>query len=101
MKAKLLLAAMGAAALVNLYPTAGVVTNIDGDTATVTRCSGFKYTIEAEDLLPGDIIAMIMHDNYTPETIADDKPILTRYVGTPSMFQEVFENAMYEFYFGS
>lgn len=100
MKTKILCAAMAAAATINLYPTAGVVTECNERGAVVTTSTGFSYQTTIDDGAPGDVVAMLMHTNGTPETIRDDAPIMSHYVGTLSMLQSVFEDAVYDIYFG-
>ena len=69
--------------LLGLYPTSGVVTevNYDTDLVTVELQSGHLYQFYgAEDWVEGDIAAMIMNDLGTPE-VYDDEIISVRYVG--------------------
>lgn len=67
-----------------IYPTAAVVTAVDyeTDTVVVEKATGFVYTFEGvEDLMVGDVMALLMYSNGTPETIADDIVISARYSG--------------------
>lgn len=66
-----------------LYPTAGIVTQVDRltDLVTVTLQNGHSYQFSGtEDWMEGDICAMIMFDRYTP-VITDDMIVSVRYVG--------------------
>jgi len=69
-------------ACVQLYPTAGVITAADTDTATVTTVHGHTYAITNTDCdyYIGDAVALIMTDNGTPDG-ADDAVIMARYIG--------------------
>ena len=66
-----------------IYPAAAVVTAVDyeRDVVTVERASGlFSYEFEGvEDLMVGDLMALVMYSNGTPHTIADDIVISARY----------------------
>lgn len=83
-----LLRAAAAAAMVTyaaaaMYPTAGVVTAAGPDTAEVRLYTGghiVSISNADADYAPGDVVALLMHDNATPET-ADDVPIIARYIG--------------------
>ena len=69
--------------LLGLYPTAGIVTQVDraADLVTVTLQNGHEYQFSGtEDWLEGDIAAMIMFDRFT-QIITDDMIISVRYVG--------------------
>ena len=66
-----------------IYPTAAVVTAVDYETGIVTveKSTGFVYTFEGvEDLVVGDVMALVMYSNGTP-TIEDDVIISARYSG--------------------
>ena len=84
MKARLIASVVGLAtyACVTIYPTAGVVTATDLEAATVRTVHGHEYTISNDgcDWYPGDAVALLMHDNATPE-VADDVPLMARYIG--------------------
>ena len=70
-----------------IYPTAAVVTAVDYDLdlVTVEKATGFVYEFYGvEDLCVGDVMAMLMYSNGTPETIADDIVISARYSGYTS-----------------
>lgn len=72
-------AATPAAAAV--YPAAMTVTEIRGDVVTLETATGHAYQITgAEDWTRGDVAALIMDDNSTPE-ITDDRIIDARYSG--------------------
>lgn len=69
--------------LLGLYPTSGIVTDIDcsADLVTVQLQNGHMYQFySVEDWAEGDIAAMIMNDCGTPE-VYDDKIVSVRYVG--------------------
>lgn len=67
-----------------IYPDAMVVDEIDkeNDIVYIKTCAGNIYSFYGvEDWMVGDIVAVIMSDNGTPETITDDIIITTRYAG--------------------
>lgn len=82
LKAKLFAAGIVTYACVSLYPTAGIVTSADLETATVRTVSGHTYEITNTDCdyMVGDAVALIMTDNATPEC-GDDVVIMARYIG--------------------
>lgn len=74
------------------YPNAGVVVGLDfeQDLVTISTGSGLLYEFYGiEDLYMGDIIAVTMDDNGTPETVLDDKIIDSKYAGYTDLFDEV------------
>lgn len=74
------------------YPNAGVVVGLDfgQDLVTISTGSGLLYEFYGiEDLYMGDIIAVTMDDNGTPETVLDDKIIDSKYAGYADLFDEV------------
>lgn len=74
-------AAAAIAATTTFYPATMEITNISGDVVTMETATGYIYEmIGAEDYFPGDLVALIMDDNGTPE-IDDDKIISARYAG--------------------
>lgn len=83
LKAKLFAAGIVTYACVSLYPTAGVVTSADLDTAMVRTVHGHVYEITNTDCdyYVGDAVALIMTDNATPNDLTDDTPIVARYIG--------------------
>lgn len=83
LKVKLALAALTVVAgMSTLYPTAAVVTDITDDVVTVETSTGFLYQYTGgDDDMVGDMVAMIMYNNGTPETILDDIIISHRYTG--------------------
>ena len=95
MKAKILLAALGAAALTQVYPQAGVIVDRQDITATVRTCTGFEYTVTGDDWCMGDVCAMVMQ-RAGGDGIADDVVIDSAYVGTVDMFVTTFMDAMVE-----
>ena len=63
------------------YPATTVITNISGDVVTMETATGHVYEMTgAEDYMTGDLVALIMDDNGTPE-ITDDKIISAHYAG--------------------
>lgn len=77
------------------YPNAGVVVELDKekDLVTISTGSGLLYEFYGmEDLCVGDIVAVIMDDNGTPDTVLDDKIIDSKYAG----YAELFETAELE-----
>ena len=67
----------------SIYPKAMAVIDVSGDRVTARTCGGLEYVFRAEDtdLMPGDLIACIMDDNGTPETVLDDAITEFRYSG--------------------
>ena len=64
------------------YPTAAICTAINGDCVTVETATGIVYSYYgADDNFTGDLIALTMDDNGTPETVLDDKVVDARYCG--------------------
>lgn len=85
---KTLLLTLGiAAALHGTYPAAGIVTGVvDGgpafdDIVVVTTAAGHTYIARSDDLQIGDIVAMTMDDNGTPNDVRDDVVTALRYSG--------------------
>lgn len=73
------------------YPNAGIVVALDEvqDLVTISTGSGLLYEFYGiEDLFVGDIVAVTMDDNGTPDTVLDDKIIDSKYAG----YSELFEN---------
>lgn len=67
-----------------LYPNAGIITEIDeaNDIVYFTDFSGNIWSFYGiEDLLEGDIVAVIMADKGKPEYIYDDEVVDIRYIG--------------------
>ena len=63
------------------YPATMEITNISGDVVTMETSTGHVYEMTgAEDYMTGDLVALIMDDNGTPE-VTDDKIISARYAG--------------------
>lgn len=57
------------------YPSAGYVVDIDIDRDTVTfeDADGYLWEIDGvEEWEPGDLAALLMHDNGTPDSVEDD-----------------------------
>lgn len=90
MRAHLFKAAAAAAvityATATMYPTAGVVTAAGPEVATVRLYTGpegsaVSITNTDADYMPGDVVALLMHDNATPDDLTDDVPLMARYIG--------------------
>ena len=65
----------------NLYPTCGVVTEVNSTEMTFADFSGNLWTVlDPQDYAEGDRIAAIMDDNGTP-IIYDDIVVSTKYCG--------------------
>lgn len=67
-----------------IYPNAGIITELDyeNDIVYFTDFSGEVWSFYGiEDLLEGDIVAVIMQDKGKPNYIWDDAVIDIRYVG--------------------
>lgn len=67
-----------------IYPATAIITHVDypTDTVVVETASGFTYSFEGiEDLVEGDVMSLLMYNNGTPWSIADDEIISARYSG--------------------
>lgn len=67
-----------------IYPATMVITAVDYETdiVTVENATGFIYEFEGvEDLVPGDVMSLVMYNNNTWWTIEDDWVISARYSG--------------------
>ena len=66
----------------NIYANAGVVTEISGQTVTMTLQNGHMFDFEADDgdWFIGDLVVATFDDNAT-ETITDDIILDARYCG--------------------
>lgn len=67
-----------------IYPETGIVTNVDYDKDIVTfEChNGNRFTFSGtEDWYEGDIVAAIMYNNFTKNSVYDDKILSTKYCG--------------------
>lgn len=72
------------AAVGTIYPTTGVMISAD----TFRTASGLEYVYEyTEDIIEGDIVSVIMFDNFTPEDVRDDLIIAIRYSGVASDYE--------------
>ena len=77
----------------NTYPktTICLAVNHKADTVTVADCNETEWTFAGcQDFEEGDLIALIMNDNGTPDTIWDDTIITARYSGGTNLFDEVY-----------
>lgn len=94
MKKKMLsvIAAAGLMAAGTIYPTTCIITTCDtqNDLVTMSTATGFLYQIEGvEDNAEGDIMSVIMFDNFTPDDITDDIILAHRYSGTTGQFNRI------------
>lgn len=67
-----------------IYPSTMVITHVDyfTDTVIVETSVGFRYDFQGvEDLIPGDVVSVVMYNNGTPWTIEDDQVVSARYSG--------------------
>lgn len=79
-----------------IYPSTMVITHVDyfTDTVIVENATGFQYHFEGvEDLIPGDVVSVVMYNNGTPWSIEDDEVVSARYSG---FVIEDFHNAYTE-----
>ena len=77
------------------YPTAGVIIDLDekSDLVTFSTGSGLLYSFYGiNDYAEGDIVAAIMDDNGTPDSVLDDKIASVRYAGWAGLFEEICDN---------
>lgn len=82
---------------ITMYPktTICLAVNHQTDTVTVADCNGTKWTFNGcQDFEEGDLIALIMNDNGTPDTIWDDTVVTARYSGGTNLFDEVYNERM-------
>ena len=84
-----------------IYPSTMVITHVDyfTDTVIVENATGFQYHFEGvEDLIPGDVVSVVMYNNGTPWTIEDDQVVSARYSGfIKEYIQNVYlDNLVYE-----
>lgn len=76
--------AKAAAPQSSIYPNAMIVDEIDraADVVYIKTCTGLVYSFEGvEDWMIGDLAAVIMDDNGTPENVKDDIILDIRYTG--------------------
>lgn len=77
----------------NTYPktTICLAVNHQTEVVTVTDCNGTEWQFNGcQDFEEGDLIALIMNDNGTPDTIWDDTVVTARYSGGTNLFDEVY-----------
>lgn len=84
-----------------IYPSTMIVTHVDcfTDSVVVENSTGFVYSyFGVEDIIPGDVVSVVMYNNGTPWTIEDDQVISARYSGfIKEDIQNVYlENLVYE-----
>lgn len=78
---------------ITMYPktTICLAVNRQTDTVTVADCNGTEWQFSGcRDFEEGDLIALIMSDNGTPETILDDKVLTARYSGGTNLLERVY-----------
>ena len=78
---------------ISLYPKTAIclAVNRQTDTVTVADCNGTEWQFSGcQDFEEGDLIALIMNDNGTPDTIWDDTIITARYSGGTKLFDQVY-----------
>lgn len=78
---------------ITMYPktTICLAVNRQMDVVTVADCNGTEWTFaDCQDFEEGDLIALIMNDSGTPDTIWDDTIITARYSGGTNLFDEVY-----------
>lgn len=78
---------------ITMYPktTICLAVNHQADTVTVADCNGTEWQFSGcQDFEEGDLIALIMNDNGTPDTIWDDTIITARYSGGINLFDRVY-----------
>lgn len=66
-------------------PDAGIVSDLDfkNDLVTISFSSGMLFDFYGiDDLMVGDIVAVTMDDNGTPDYVMDDKTINIKYAGS-------------------
>lgn len=76
--------AKAAAPQSSIYPDAMVVDEIDraADVVYIKTCAGLVYSFEGvEDWMIGDLAAVIMDDNGTPDNVKDDIILTVKYAG--------------------
>lgn len=79
---------------ITMYPKATIclAVNRQTDVVTVADCNGTKWTFTGcQDFEEGDLIALIMSDNGTPDTIWDDEILTARYSGGTNLFENVYD----------
>lgn len=77
----------------NTYPktTICLAVNHQTEVVTVTDCNGTEWQFSGcQDFEEGDLIALIMNDNGTPDNIWDDTVVTARYSGGTKLFDEVY-----------
>lgn len=66
-----------------IYPTCGIVSEVNGNDVVFRDLAGRKYKIPTEDRdwNVNDVVSCIMWDNNTTETVMDDIVLSYRYCG--------------------
>lgn len=78
----MMLTAIALSAMINIYPATMTVTSVSNNVVTMETSTGYIYEMEgAEDWMPGDLAALIMSDNGTPDNVTDDEIVSARYAG--------------------
>ena len=78
---------------ITMYPktTICLAVNHQANAVTVADCNGTEWTFGGcQDFEKGDLIALIMNNNGTPDTIWDDTVVTARYSGGTNLFDEVY-----------
>ena len=78
---------------ITMYPktTICLAVNHQTEVVTVADCNGTEWQFSGcQDFEEGDLIALIMNDNGTPDTIWDDTIITARYSGGTKLFDQVY-----------
>ena len=77
----------------NTYPktTVCLAVNHQTDVVTVADCNETKWQFSGcQDFEEGDLIALIINDNATPDNIWDDTVVTARYSGGTNLFDRVY-----------
>ena len=76
-----------------MYPktTICLAVNRQTDVVTVADVNGTEWQFSGcQDFEEGDLIALIMNDNATPDNIWDDTVVVARYSGGTNLFNHVY-----------
>ncbi len=67
----------------SIYPAALAVVEVTETEVHCRTCSGLEYafTHDETDLTPGDLVAVLMDDNGTPDDVTDDAITFVKYAG--------------------
>ena len=84
---------------VNLYAKTVICTGVYPATDTVLSvdCNGTRWSFSGvQDFEEGDLIALVMSDNGTPETIYDDPVLCATYAGGTELLEREYESVLME-----